>query len=100
MTTDSLSNFDSPVLYWKDLGWTEWNGSEDEEASIIVINANIGFNVLRLGYQVVFLGWYKSPEEAIEYAVDFSRKTIAHHEIECEKGTDDERFHTNADNES
>ena len=74
--------------YLKELGWIETDhDGEQIKAAIAVTHANYGFVILRFGADTCrFLHWEMTQNEAIEWAVDRSRKEIALHEIkECKK---------------
>ena len=69
-------------IYTRNLGWNEVDENGDEvEVMIIVLDANLGYNIFRLGEYCELLDWYLSREEALEYAIDTSRKEISYHEI-------------------
>ena len=75
-------------VYTRNLGWIEIDEHGDEvEVMILVLDANLGYNVFRLGEYCELLEWYINREEALEYAIDISRKEISHHEIK-EMGKD------------
>jgi hypothetical protein len=74
--------------YLKELGWVERDEHDEQiKATIAVTHSNYGFVVLRFGRDTCrFLHWAMTKEEAIEWAVDWARKEIAHNEIqECKK---------------
>jgi len=78
-----LSIRQDQFLYARELGWCE--SDEEEEAipvMIIVVDANLGYNVLRLGEYCELLEWYSCREDAIEYAVDSCRMEISKHEYD------------------
>ena len=75
-------------IFTKDLGWFEIDEyGEEVEAMILVLDANLGYNIFRLGERCELLEWIVNREEALEYAIDVCRKEISHHEIK-EMGKD------------
>jgi hypothetical protein len=80
--------FNDYFIFSKNLGWKEIDEYQDEvDVMIIVVDANLGFNIFRLGEYCELLDWMIDREEALEYAVDSCRKEIAFHEI-SEMGKD------------
>lgn len=73
---------DDNFCYVKALGWYEFDDDGDKVPSAIAVTFNyLGYSVFRLGQNVEHLKWLFSKEEAIEWAVDRSRKEIAEHEM-------------------
>lgn len=70
-------------IYARELGWDEKD--DDGElipVMIIVVDANLGYNVLRLAYFCELLEWFSDREDAIDYAVDSCRMEISKHEYD------------------
>ena len=79
---------DYDFIFTKDLGWYEiGSNGEEVQAMILVLDANFGYNIFRLGERCELLEWIVNREEALEYAIDICRKEISHHEIK-EMGRD------------
>ena len=69
-------------IYERELGWSELD--EDEEripAMIIVVDANFGYNIFRIGSDCELLEWFIDREDALDFAVDGVRKEISLHEF-------------------
>jgi len=70
------------VVYKRDLGWFEYDQDGDSvPACIVVVEANIGFNIFRIGQSLQFIEWFYYREDALDYSCDLSRQDIAEHEI-------------------
>lgn len=76
------------ILYCRELGWEEYNEEENtnKKVAIFVIEANIGYNVLRSGNSLHCVKWHHDLEDAIEHAVQTVHKEIAIHEYRQQKG--------------
>jgi hypothetical protein len=74
--------FNDDFIFTKNLGWKEIDEYGDEvDAMIIVLDANMGYNIFRLGEYCELIDWIIDREEALEYAVDLCRKEISSHEF-------------------
>ena len=74
------------VIFNKNLGWSEYNEDGDHvPASIIVVDANIGYCLFRVGVDFEFIEWCVDREITIENCIDIARREIARHEIEQSK---------------
>jgi len=77
------SRFNDKCVYIRPLGWKEYDDDGDcVPALMIVVDAQIGYNIFRVGQELCHLDWYYRREDAIEYAVDRTRWEIAQHEVQ------------------
>lgn len=82
-TTFSIAD---DVIFNKNLGWKEQNEDGDVvPASILVVDANIGYNLFRAGTDFEFIDWCIDREASIEACIEMARKEIARHEINQSK---------------
>lgn len=75
-------------VYARSLGWHEYTEEGDRiPAGIVVLNATIGYNIIRIGEEIEMIEWYNGREDAIDCAVDHCRSEIAAHELrQAERG--------------
>lgn len=76
------------VKYSRFLGWEEYNEEEEayKDVCIVVVDANVGYNVFRDGAFMQVIQWEFELEDALECAVERVQYEHANHEILNEKG--------------
>ena len=87
----SISANNEIIKYCRVFDWTEYNQEHEENknVAIIVIDANIGYNVFRDGKYMEIIDWFEELEDAIECAVERAFFEHSKHEVQEQKGNNE-----------
>ncbi len=77
-----ITLFNDKFVYSRELGWNEYDSEGDlVPAMIVAVDAQLGYNILKIGAECKFIEWVEDRDEAIEIAVDKARNEISIHEM-------------------